>query len=118
MEHWLADEESDGGQLVNAIGESTVGHILRDHRLKPWREKKWCVPKLNEEYRDRMEDILSCYEEPDHPEEPLIAVDEVSKQLLADKRPGRPCRPGKVARQDYEYARQGTRNLFVMVSPH
>ncbi len=35
----LLTKEAMARQLVNAIGESTVGHILRDHRLKPWREK-------------------------------------------------------------------------------
>lgn len=77
----------------------------------------WCVPKLDQEFRKRMEDILDCYQKPYNPKEPLIGVDELSKQLLADKRPGRPCRPGKIARYDYEYKRNGTRNMFVMTEP-
>lgn len=77
----------------------------------------WCVPTLNKEYKERMEDILECYQRPYNPEEPLIGVDELSKQLLADKRPGLPCRPGKIAKYDYEYKRNGTRNLFVMTEP-
>lgn len=64
-----------------------------------------------------MEGILQCYRRPYHAKEPLIGVDEVSKQLLADRRVGRPCRPGQIATYDYEYERKGTRNLFVMVEP-
>lgn len=77
----------------------------------------WCVAKLNEEYKVRMEDVLSCYEKPLNPKEPVIGVDEVSKQLLAEKRAALPIGPGKVYRPDYEYVRLGTRNLFVMVNP-
>jgi len=64
-----------------------------------------------------MEDVLDCYKRPYNPKKPLIGVDELSKQLLADKRPGRACRPDKVATYDYEYRRNGTRNLFVMTEP-
>lgn len=77
----------------------------------------WCVPKLDLEFRQRMEDVLDRYEKPYIPKEPLIGVDEMSKQLLADKRPGHPCRPGRVAQYDYEYKRNGTRNVFVMTEP-
>ena len=78
----------------------------------------WCVPKLNEEFKERMEDVLDCYEKPFNPKEPVIGVDETSKQLLKDKRLGSGCKKGKVARRDYEYQRNGTRNLFVMVQVH
>ena len=77
----------------------------------------WCVPKLDKEFRQRMEDVLDCYKRPYNPKEPLIGVDELSKQLLADTRPGRACRPGTVATYDYEYTRNGTRNLFIMTEP-
>jgi len=78
----------------------------------------WCVPNLNEEFKERMEDILDCYEKPFNAKEPVIGIDETSKQLLKDKRLGRGCGIGKIARRDYEYKRNGTRNLFVMVQVH
>lgn len=37
--------------------------------------------------------------------------------LHADVHPPVPVEPGKPERVDYEYERQGTRNLFVMVEP-
>jgi len=64
-----------------------------------------------------MEDVLDLYAEPFDPKRPVVCLDEKSKQLLADSRPSMPAKPGKVAIQDYEYVRKGTRNIFVAVEP-
>lgn len=64
-----------------------------------------------------MEDILDVYAKPYTREEPVVCLDEKSKQLLADSRPSLPTAPGKVAIQDYEYVRKGTGNIFVGVEP-
>lgn len=77
----------------------------------------WCVPKLTPEFKVRMEDILDIYAKPYDKKEPVICLDEKSKQLLADSRPSRPTAPGKIAIQDYEYVRKGTGNIFVAVQP-
>jgi len=39
-------------------------------------------------------------------------------QLLADVRPPEPCAPGRAAREDYEYKREGTCNIFLSFAPH
>ena len=57
-------------------------------------KKMWCVPKLDAEFRERMEDILTLYERPYDPAEPVICLDEQPQQLLADTRPSEPCAPG------------------------
>jgi hypothetical protein len=77
----------------------------------------WCVGVLTEEYRRRMYDLLDLYARPLRRDEPVVCVDEKSTQLLRDSRPGLPMRPGAPLRQDYEYARGGTANLFVAVEP-
>lgn len=64
-----------------------------------------------------MEAILKLYQQPYAPERPMICFDEKSHQLLADKRQPLPMRPGNPQRQDYEYKRNGTRNLFVFAEP-
>jgi len=46
-----------------------------------------------------------------------VCLDEKSTQLLAHSRVALPMRPGRPARQDYEYVRRGTCNLFVAVEP-
>jgi hypothetical protein len=47
----------------------------------------------------------------------MIGFDETPKQLIAETRTPLPARPGQVARYDYEYRRNGTRNLFLFFEP-
>ena len=61
-----------------------------------------------------MEDVLAVYTRPRDPEYPLVCLDETSKQLLAETRVPIPMKPGRPARCDYEYERNGTANLFMM----
>ena len=64
-----------------------------------------------------MEDVLDLYAEPYDPQRPVVCFDETSTQLLAETRPPMPPRPGLPLRQDYEYRREGTRNLFLACEP-
>ena len=64
-----------------------------------------------------MEDVLDLYAEPYDPDRPVVCFDETSTQLLADTRPPIPVRPGQPRRQDYEYRRAGTRNIFPTCEP-
>ena len=51
------------------------------------------------------------------PEEPLVCMDEASKQLLRNDRPPVPIAPGRPAREDYHYERRGTQALFCFFDP-
>ena len=64
-----------------------------------------------------MEDVLDLYAEPYDPQRPVVCFDESSTQLLADSRPSLPAAPGRPRREDYEYVRGGTRNLFLTCEP-
>ena len=77
----------------------------------------WCVPKLDEEYVTRMEDVLETLAKPLNEREPVVALDERPVQLLDSARPGIPMVPGRIARSDYEYVRHGTANIFCIVEP-
>jgi DDE superfamily endonuclease len=77
----------------------------------------WCIGTLTEEYRSRMYDVLELYARPYCAQEPVICIDEKSKQLIRDSRRGLPMRPGAPAKYDYEYVRGGTCNVFVAVEP-
>jgi hypothetical protein len=77
----------------------------------------WCVPEISREFINRMEELLELYARPFDPEEPVVCLDERPVQLLAAERPGRRASPGKVAKRDYEYLRQGTANIFCVVEP-
>jgi hypothetical protein len=64
-----------------------------------------------------MEHLLELYHKSYDPKRPMVCLDEKSMQLLANLTLPLACQPGKPLRQDYEYKRNGTRNLFVLVEP-
>lgn len=61
--------------------------------------------------------ILDLYEQPYDPARPLVCFDETNKQLIEETRQPLPMMPGQVRRYDYEYKRNGTRNLFLFFEP-
>jgi hypothetical protein len=64
-----------------------------------------------------MEDVLDLYAA-DHPaDEPLVCMDEASKQLLRETAGPIPPAPGRPAREDYHYERRGTQALFCFFDP-
>lgn len=77
----------------------------------------WCIGRITEEYRERMYDLLALYARPYDPREPVVCVDEKSKQLLEHTRAVLAAGCGTIRKEDYEYRRAGTCNLFVAVEP-
>lgn len=77
----------------------------------------WCVPELTDDYITRMEDVLKTYEQPYDAQKPVVCLDERPVTLHADVRPPSPAAPGRPARQDSEYERRGTANVFCAVQP-
>ena len=77
----------------------------------------WCVPTLDAEYIDCMEDVLNVLARPHDPREPVVGLDERPVVLRGASRPGRPMRVGRMAREDYEYVRRGTANIYCIVEP-
>src|SRR5450631_4097118 len=77
----------------------------------------WCVAELTPEYIEKMEDTLAIYEKPYDPAEPVVCLDEKPIALHDHVRPPVPAKPGKAARQDNEYERCGTANVFGVVEP-
>lgn len=64
-----------------------------------------------------MEEVLTVYGWVFDPRRPWVCFDEASKELHADGRPGQAVQPGRAARQDCEYERRGTANLFMIAAP-
>ena len=64
-----------------------------------------------------MEDVLEVYRRPYDSRRPVVCFDETSRQLLSHTRTPLPPVPGWAARQDYEYQREGTANIFLSVEP-
>ena len=77
----------------------------------------WVVADLDDDYITKMEDVLELYERPYDPQQPVVCVDEKPISLHADLRPPSPAIPGREARRDNEYQRNGTANIFCAVEP-
>jgi hypothetical protein len=77
----------------------------------------WCIGELTQEYRQRMYHLLALYEQPFDTRQPVVCIDEKSLQLVAHSRTPLPMSAGVTGKDDYEYVRRGTTNLFVAVEP-
>jgi len=69
------------------------------------------------EFVARMEDVLELYAEPLDPSRPVVCMDELSKELHGQVADPIAATPGQSAKEDYEYKRQGTANVFVLLCP-
>lgn len=77
----------------------------------------WCVPTITPEFIERMEHLLDLYALPYNEKEPVVCIDEKSKQLLTNTRTTLCATEHAPRRADYEYERNGTRNIFCAVEP-
>lgn len=75
------------------------------------------IPSVGAEFVWRMEDVLDVYARPYDPKRPVVCFDELLVQLIAETRRPLPPKPGRPERFDYEYRRNGTRQLFVFFQP-
>lgn len=70
------------------------------------------APRSNALFVARMEEILDLYSQPYDLSRPVVCMDEMPVGLVSDSREPLPARPGRVAKQDYEYVRHGGANVF------
>ena len=75
------------------------------------------APEASPGFVANMEDVLEVYQRPRDPQRPVVCLDETSKQLIVETRAPVPAKPGRTARHDYEYERNGVANLFMMFAP-
>ncbi len=100
------------------VGRETIRLVLKRNELKPWLNKRFCIPpEANEEFVCNMEDVLDVYHRPYDPRFPQICMDEGSKQLLDEVREPIPLKSGKPKREDYEYERDGVFSIFGACEP-
>jgi len=86
--------------------------------LKPHLRQQWVIPPgQSAEFVARMEDLLDLYQRPYDPTRPLVCIDELPKQLVSEVRRPQSAAPGRPARFDYEYRREGVANLFLIFEP-
>jgi transposase len=100
------------------LSRETVRRRLAENTLKPWLQDMWCIPQIDGSYVARMEDVLDLYAETPDPKRPVVCFDESPTQLIGEIRQPIPAAPGQPRRYDYEYRRNGTVNLFVVLDVH
>jgi hypothetical protein len=78
----------------------------------------WCIPPDQDAaFVCQMEQVLEVYRRPYDPRCPVVCMDEQPKQLIAETRRPIPAAPGRPARVDYEYVREGTCTVWMFVEP-
>lgn len=113
----LADQLVDL-QVVESISPECVRATLKKNELKPWLHQQWIIPpQANADFVCAMEDVLDVYTRPYDPARPLVCLDELNKQLVAETRIPLPMESGQPVRFDYEYERCGTANVFMLSEP-
>ena len=101
--------------VVQSISPQTVGRILNDHRLKPWRQHLWLSPQVPRDaaFSASVESIVALYTRPLEDYEIVLCVDEkTSLQPRPRLSPTLPAQPGRPVRVEHEYQRKGALNLF------
>ena len=119
--HWTLDLLAD--QMVRLtpherISRDTIGRRLDENDLKPWQHKMWCIPKVDAEFVARMEDVIDLYTTAPAPSTTVVCFDETPRQLIGETRVPVRAEPGRRARFDYEYRRNGTANVFMFLDAH
>ena len=74
-------------------------------------------PNHNANFVAQMEQVLDVYKRPYDARFPVVCMDESPRQLIDEVSTPIPASPGQPARQDYEYKRCGTCNIFMANEP-
>lgn len=104
--HWshaqLADALSDMG-----ISASQIGRILADLDIKPHLVRSWITRQDSPEFWERAADVCGLYLHP--PDNALVLSVDEKKNISArtPTKPSTPATPGRVARRESEYVRNG-----------
>jgi hypothetical protein len=78
----------------------------------------WCIPpEQDAAFVCQMEQVLEVYKRPYDPKYPVVCMDEQPKQLIAEANRPVPAAPGRPARVDYEYVREGVCAVWMFVEP-
>jgi hypothetical protein len=94
------------------ISASQIGRILAADEVKPHRVDGWLTRRDTPEFWERAADVCGVYLSP--PENAVVlSIDEKTGiQAKSRKHPTQPLRPGRPARQEFEYVRHGTASLM------
>lgn len=103
--------------IVKKISLSPIYRCLRARKIKLHQRKTWCLSKIDEKFVEQAEKVLAVYHRPYNAAFPVVCFDEKSYELKAHVRQPLPAAPGKPMREDNEWKRYGTVNIFMFCEP-
>jgi hypothetical protein len=122
--HWTSQDlarQAVADGIVDAISPRTVRQILKDVDLQPHRTRYWKTSRLDEQFKERAEQVLWCYANAERLAKKgiwVVAVDEKPNHQVLERRPIRRAIPGSIEQQEFEYIRHGTVNLLFFLVVH
>jgi hypothetical protein len=124
LTHWSSEDlarQAKANGIVDAISARTVRRILDDVDLQPHRTRYWRTSHLDEQFKQRTEQVLWCYANAERLARQgiwVVAVDEKPNLQVLERDPIRRAIPGSIEQQEFEYTRHGTVNLlFFLIVP-
>ncbi|MCA1697680.1 MAG: IS630 family transposase [Actinobacteria bacterium] len=108
-------------ELAEQVGmsESQAHVILSRAEIKPHRTQYWVMTDFDQPgFEERAGEVCGLYLDPPAGALVLSIDEKTSVQAKGLARPDTPPEPGKGARRDYEYTRNGTMNLFAALRVH
>jgi hypothetical protein len=122
--HWTSADLArqavlDG--IVPAISDRSVRRILRQVDLQPHRTRYWKTARLDEQFKERAEQVLWCYANAPRLAERgiwVVCADEMPNLQVLERRPVRRAVPGSVEQVEFEYVRHGTVNVLAFLAVH
>jgi DDE superfamily endonuclease len=122
--HWTSQDlarQAVADGIVDAICPRTVRRILDTVDLQPHRTRYWRTCRLDEEFKQRAEQVLWCYGNAERLARQgiwIVAVDEKPNLQVLERDPIRRAIPGCIEQQEFEYRRHGTVNLLFFLIVH
>jgi hypothetical protein len=122
--HWTSNDlalQAIADGIVEGISPRTVRRILDDVDLQPHRTRYWRTARLDEQFKQRAEQVLWCYGNAERLARQgiwVVALDEKPNLQVLERCPIRRAKPGCIEQQEFEYRRHGTVNLLHFLVVH
>ncbi len=112
---WLMSQHMDLMLILRRLSlPLSLPIILGLNGLENWWVRRSMRRKIAESAGFQGFDV---YQFPYDPDTPVVCLDELSKQLVAEVRAPIPPAPDRAARVDYQYKRHGVANVFMFTEP-
>jgi hypothetical protein len=116
----LARQAVAGG-LAARVSPRTVRRILSDVDRQPHRTRYWKTARLDDQFKQRAEQVLWCYAHAARLAEAgiwVVCVDEVPTFQALERKPLRRAIPGSIEQREFDYTRHGTANMLLCLVVH